>query len=149
MQTAPTERGLVYMWQGYSGDIKLQSFPALLTRQVTRVALGGEHSLFLTSDLEVFSCGANSYGQLGLGSVNSEENPDPQLITCLSGIIHSFISSFIHSLTHSLTHSFTHSLIHSLTFIHSLIHSFIHSFIVIIIIYLWIYFLINMYLFIN
>ncbi|XP_041374852.1 alsin-like isoform X2 [Gigantopelta aegis] len=84
MQTSPTKKGLVYMWQGYSGDVTLQSFPAFLTRQIRRVALGGEHSLFLTSDQEVFSCGGNTYGQLGLGSVNSEEIADPQLIACLS-----------------------------------------------------------------
>ena len=40
--------------------------PIIVSRQlVSRVAAGGEHSLFLTSGGDVYTCGQNSYGQLG------------------------------------------------------------------------------------
>lgn len=39
----------------------------------TAVALGGEHMLLLTRDKNVYCCGSNDYGQLGLGDTEPRE----------------------------------------------------------------------------
>lgn len=41
------------------------------------VACGGQHSLFLTETGEVFACGSNKYGQLGLGDRVDRMTPQP------------------------------------------------------------------------
>jgi hypothetical protein len=42
---------------------------------VAQVACGGEHSMALTADGEVYSCGAGNKGQLGQGSGKNEQFP--------------------------------------------------------------------------
>ncbi|XP_060076194.1 alsin-like [Ylistrum balloti] len=77
--------GILSVWQGYQGNVELVSFPVLSRKQIKRVALGGDHSVFLTCDQEVFSCGKNNYGQLGIGELDTEYAFDPVLVTALDG----------------------------------------------------------------
>ena len=39
------------------------------TRKVVDVACGSEHTVFLTNDGMVYTCGSNDFGQLGHGKV--------------------------------------------------------------------------------
>jgi alpha-tubulin suppressor-like RCC1 family protein len=41
---------------------------------VTDIAAGALHSLFVTQDGDVYSCGSNQYGQLGLSRTDNEES---------------------------------------------------------------------------
>ncbi|XP_021370845.1 alsin-like isoform X2 [Mizuhopecten yessoensis] len=77
--------GVLSVWQGFQGSVELVSFPVLSRKQVKRVALGANHSVFLTSDQEVFSCGKNNYGQLGIGELDTEYAFDPVPVTTLDG----------------------------------------------------------------
>lgn len=77
--------GQVYVWQGYTGNIELHSFKTFLTRPVRRVALGGDHSLILTYDDQVFACGSNEHGQLGCLEFDRNYAFDPCLVSSLSG----------------------------------------------------------------
>jgi alpha-tubulin suppressor-like RCC1 family protein len=43
--------------------------------KITKIACGSSHSLFLTNDGRVYSCGYNYYGQLGLNSTNNQKAP--------------------------------------------------------------------------
>ena len=52
---------------------------------VVSVALSSYHSLFLTSDGQVYSCGIGRGGRLGLGDTNNHYN-ELILITCLNDI---------------------------------------------------------------
>ena len=52
---------------------------------ITHVACGWFHTVFLASDGKVYSCGYNSYGQLGLG--NTTDQYTPVEITFLSNKI--------------------------------------------------------------
>ena len=85
------------MWQGYTGKVELISFKTFLTKQVRRVALGGEHSLFLTYDDHLYSCGSNEYGELGVPSFTGDYSFDPCLVESLTG---KFISFFFASSFH-------------------------------------------------
>ncbi|XP_069108324.1 alsin-like [Argopecten irradians] len=77
--------GILSVWQGYQGNVELVSFPILSRKQIRRVALGGHHSVFLTSGQEVFSCGKNNHGQLGIGSLDPEYAFDQVQVTALNG----------------------------------------------------------------
>ena len=51
---------------------------------ISAIAGGSLHTVFLTNDGKVYSCGYNAYGQLGLGNYTHETpnaNPTPKLIT--------------------------------------------------------------------
>lgn len=54
---------------------RLDPPPPLLSWKVELIACGYAHTVFLTHDLSVFSCGANSWGQLGLGDVDDRNRP--------------------------------------------------------------------------
>ena len=63
-----------------------------LTRQyIVSVAPGGFHTLFLTNDGNVYSCGRNLEGQLGSG--NTVERRTPQLIQSLNSLTITTIAS--------------------------------------------------------
>lgn len=76
-----TNRGQVYVCgKGAQGQLGLGMtknkyepvlVQALLSKTVTMVAAGANHSLCLTSRGDVYSCGYNVYGQLGLGDERS------------------------------------------------------------------------------
>ncbi|XP_021187331.1 probable E3 ubiquitin-protein ligase HERC3 isoform X2 [Helicoverpa armigera] len=57
----------------------------LATRNVIQVACGAYHSIALTNNGDLFSWGANSYGQCGLGTMTNKEMI-PQAITSLLGV---------------------------------------------------------------
>jgi alpha-tubulin suppressor-like RCC1 family protein len=48
------------------------------------VAAGGDHSLVLTWDGRVYSCGCNHFGQLGHG--DRHDRPSPELVEGLEGV---------------------------------------------------------------
>ena len=45
--------------------------------KVTQVSLGNSHSLFLTEDGEILSCGIDDYGRLGTGASSNATVPAP------------------------------------------------------------------------
>jgi alpha-tubulin suppressor-like RCC1 family protein len=47
---------------------------------IRKISAGGDHSLFLTDDGYVYSCGLNDKGQLGLGPSNTDDKNIPTLI---------------------------------------------------------------------
>ncbi|XP_075971784.1 HECT and RLD domain containing E3 ubiquitin ligase 4 isoform X1 [Anticarsia gemmatalis] len=57
----------------------------LATRNVIQIACGAYHSIALTNNGDLFSWGANSYGQCGLGTMSNKEMI-PQPITSLLGV---------------------------------------------------------------
>ena len=57
----------------YQPDFRLVE--TLARKRVAQVACGGEHSVALTADGEVYSCGAGNKGQLGHGSGENEQLP--------------------------------------------------------------------------
>ena len=75
----------LYVWQGYTGKVELISFRTFLTRPVRRVSLGGDHSLILTYDDCLYSCGSNEHGQLGVSGLAREYSFDPCVVDNMSG----------------------------------------------------------------
>jgi alpha-tubulin suppressor-like RCC1 family protein len=68
---------------GTFGSGEDKSTPTLITglSNVTEISAGDSHSLFLTSEGHVYSCGWNKYGQLGLGTSGSDKDEStPTLI---------------------------------------------------------------------
>ncbi|EKX35689.1 hypothetical protein GUITHDRAFT_57398, partial [Guillardia theta CCMP2712] len=63
--------------EGGRGEISMAEInqAMLSTLNVKLVACGGNHSVFLCSDLKVYSCGMGSKGQLGHGSRRDEHRP--------------------------------------------------------------------------
>ena len=57
----------------YQPDFRL--LDRLGAKRVAQIACGGEHSVALTEDGEVHSCGAGNKGQLGHGNVDNEQFP--------------------------------------------------------------------------
>ncbi len=77
------------------GDTTSRSVPTLIstnigTLTISAVACGGGHTVFLTNDGKVFSCGLNNYGQLGLGNTTSQNTP--QQILALNSLTISAIA---------------------------------------------------------
>lgn len=67
----------------------------ILPEPVTRVAAGHHHTLFLTESGNVWACGRNSRGQLGLGSKAGSFASVPQHIKALAGLqMHTHNSQF-------------------------------------------------------
>lgn len=57
----------------------------LATKHVIQIACGAYHSIALTNNGDLYSWGANSYGQCGLGTMSNKEMI-PQLISSLAGV---------------------------------------------------------------
>ena len=51
------------------------SIPSISNITITQIACGYGHSLFITNEGHVYSCGWNKYGQLGLNSTDDETTP--------------------------------------------------------------------------
>ena len=62
---------------------------------VRDISCGRYHSLFLTSEGRVYSCGNNEYGNLGLGTIS--RLPIPRLISVLSNV-REIACGYLHSL---------------------------------------------------
>lgn len=58
----------------------------MLPEPVTKVAAGHHHTLFLTESGNVWACGRNSRGQLGLGSKAGASATIPQRLKALTGL---------------------------------------------------------------
>ena len=58
----------------------------VLPEPVTQVAAGHHHTLFLTESGNVWACGRNSRGQLGLGSKAGSFATIPQRLDALTGV---------------------------------------------------------------
>lgn len=58
----------------------------LLPEPVAQVATGHYHTLFLTQSGDVWTCGRNSRGQLGLGSKAGSHACTPQPLNALAGL---------------------------------------------------------------
>ncbi|CAG7668726.1 unnamed protein product [Allacma fusca] len=58
---------------------------SLATKVVVQVATGHFHSIVLTSAGEVYTCGSNSHGQLGIGVANGPNQTKPVLVELLVG----------------------------------------------------------------
>eukprot|EP01052_Picozoa_sp_SAG31_P050125 SAG31_NODE_11301_length_1044_cov_1.044444_1_plen_214_part_01 len=54
---------------------RLEPPKPLVSWKVEQISCGYAHTVFLTEDLSVFSCGANSWGQLGLGDTDDRNCP--------------------------------------------------------------------------
>eukprot|EP00947_MAST-08B_sp_MAST-8B-sp1_P002028 g2028.t1 len=101
-----TEDGKAYScgWGEYGklghGNTENQDVPKLIEAlsgtRVCAVSAGKEHSLFLTEDGEVYSCGYGDRGQLGHG--NEEDQDVPKLIEALSGVRVCAMSAGNHSM---------------------------------------------------
>ncbi|CAK1546181.1 unnamed protein product [Leptosia nina] len=57
----------------------------LATKNVIQISCGSYHTIALTNNGELYSWGANSYGQCGLGTMSNKETT-PQQITSLVGV---------------------------------------------------------------
>lgn len=55
--------------------VKPQSIDIFRGISIAKVACGGHHTLFLTADNQLFACGGNSHGQLGLGHTQNIHAP--------------------------------------------------------------------------
>ncbi|KAM3967385.1 HECT and RLD domain containing E3 ubiquitin ligase 4 [Aphomia sociella] len=94
---ALNEWGIPYSWgcnnMGQLGldtrDTYSHNIPSIVkllaTKNVIQIACGSYHSIALTNNGDLYSWGANSYGQCGLGNVTNKEMK-PQQITSLLGV---------------------------------------------------------------
>ena len=67
----------------------------LTNQYYASIACGTNHTVFLTNDGKVYSCGRNGYGQLGLG--NTTNQPTPQPISTLNSLTISAIAGGEHT----------------------------------------------------
>lgn len=99
---ALTNWGQLFSWGsntigqlGHDSDFNSYTTPRMIktiaTKHVIQIASGQYHSLALTNSGELFSWGANMYGQLGLGTT-TEKVMVPTQIKSLSGIPIAFIA---------------------------------------------------------
>ena len=62
--------------------MRLALLSAMHPRQVRLLACGGGHSLFVCGEAEVFGCGENAQGQLGLGHTARSFAPVRSTLLC-------------------------------------------------------------------
>ncbi|XP_052825972.1 alsin isoform X1 [Octopus bimaculoides] len=77
--------GIVCLWEGYYGDIRLQTFDIFSNKVIKRVSLGFDHSLFISQKAEVFALGSNSRCQLGLNGLTKTSITTPQVLEIFNG----------------------------------------------------------------
>ncbi|XP_033101416.1 alsin-like [Anneissia japonica] len=71
-------------WKGFLSNTIPNTFPVFKSRNVKKVALGGKHAAFLTSEHEVFCYGSGEYGQLGHKKF-SDVTKQPVLVKDIKG----------------------------------------------------------------
>lgn len=59
---------------------------ALVNKRIRMVACGGPYTIFATEDEEIWACGANSRGQLGLGE-QFTESMEPKMLAPPKGMV--------------------------------------------------------------
>ena len=69
-----------------------------LPGNVRSVAAGGSHTIFLMQNKQVFACGNNSSGQLGLGNDSNNFYKIPQRIISLPGKVRSVVAGSGHTI---------------------------------------------------
>jgi hypothetical protein len=57
----------------------------MTSKQISIEACGGYHTVFVTIDQEIYCCGANDRGQLGLGNLAHQSTPQRLIDPCLIG----------------------------------------------------------------
>lgn len=71
----------------------------VLEEEIIMVSCGGSHSLFLTSDHDVISCGNNTHGQCGFDPDECAQTSIPFKVAAFDGIsVQSLSAGFDHSL---------------------------------------------------
>lgn len=103
---ALNEWGQIFSWGsdnygqlGHGEGVLTQNTPKLIkllaTKHVVQIASGQNHSLALINNGELYSWGANEYGQLGLGNT-SEKEIKPTFVSSIAGIPIAFIACGAH-----------------------------------------------------
>ncbi|GFO44564.1 alsin [Plakobranchus ocellatus] len=86
-----------YLWKGFSDDLHTLTFDFFSQCKIISVSLGSQHSLFLTDKGLVFAQGSNGLGQLGQGSVEIKEFPEPVQVTGLRTPVTAIASGTSHN----------------------------------------------------
>ena len=86
-----SKRNLIQIWLLCAAVLPAVTSGA---QTLTKVAAGGEHSLFLTSDGSLRVMGDNSYGELGDGTYNQTNRPEQIVATNVTAIA----AGYFHSL---------------------------------------------------
>ncbi|BFZ15627.1 hypothetical protein BsWGS_18666 [Bradybaena similaris] len=74
-----------YLWRGFSGDLQITTYNVFTRVNITDIALGDKHSLFLSDTGEVFVSGSNDMAQLGIGSLEVKLVEEPVKVNGLPG----------------------------------------------------------------
>ena len=67
-----------------SQPTRIEAFD-VLDEEITQISCGFSHSLFLTSDQDVISCGNNYHGQCGFDPDECEQTSTPFKVAALDG----------------------------------------------------------------
>ncbi|KAI8761234.1 alsin, partial [Biomphalaria glabrata] len=73
-----------YLWRGFCDNLNITAYELFTKVNITDIALGTNHSLFLTDDGSVYVNGENNLSQLGLGLADNKVVEEPLRINHLS-----------------------------------------------------------------